>query len=337
MTLRIGRLERASHDWRTLLDADPNATPAHCPELWQALVSALPGFRVEVLEARDDDRLVGGAAVAIERRAGLQWLHALPFVLPGAPLALTAYRAGVDDAVAQALAAMQRELRVAGGEWACYRPAGDAVNAAALAHLSGETRWLEAAVVSLAGGLDEAKRRMDRKTRQEIMRPAAGLRCEDAPEALEEAFALHARQSRRWHAHRPIPLVLSRRLIESGVAHLFAARDAGGLLCATLALDGGHETFVWWSGAHPRARASDAFARLMWWVAEWAAARARLRFNLGASRDLPALERFKVGLGANVSRYPVRWIDARCAPPLGRAAAALQAVVRRGRTRGAAA
>ena len=241
-------------EWGALLAADAAPTPAHEPALWHALQAALPGLEIVVLEARDEGGFAGGAAVAIERRAGLRWIHALPFVLPGTPLARAERRAEVDHAIAGALAELQRELRATGGEWACYRPVGEAVPATALERLSGETRWLEASVIELGGGLEETRRRMNRKTRQEIARSAVqGVRCAEEPEALDEAYALHVRQSRAWGGHRPMPLELSRRLVASGVGRMFTARDPGGLLCATLALDGAHETFLWWSGANPHA------------------------------------------------------------------------------------
>jgi hypothetical protein len=335
LTLRVRTLDAAPREWGALLAADPAATAAHEPALWYALRAALPGMEPAVLEARDGESLVGGAAVTIERRAGMCWIHALPFVLPGAPIALPGRHAEVDDAIGVAIGEMQRERRAVGGEWACYRPGGEGVASSALQRVSGETRWLEAGVIDLGAGIEEARRRMDRKTRQEIARSAArGVRCAEENDALEAAYALHVRQSRAWGGHRPMPLELSRRLVASGVGRVLTARDAGGLLCASLALDGGHETFLWWSGADPDARTPDAFARLLAWAAEWAASRSRQRLNLGASTGLPAVDRFKRALGTTSIRYPLRWLDARHAPPLGRLVAALQTRVRRGRTRG---
>jgi len=241
----------------------------------------------------------------------------------------------VDRAAALALGEQQRELRACGGEWACYRPLGEPVGSAALESVSGETRWLETALIDLSAGVASARRAMDRKTRQDVRRTRlSGLRFGEEPAALEEAYALHARQARAWRGHRPLPLELSRRLIESGAGRLLVARDARGVLCATLALDGRHETFLWWSGSHTGARAAEAFPGLLWWAAEWAAARGRARLNLGASRGLETLGRFKRSLGARTVRYPVRWMDAGTAPPLGRFAASLQGRLRRGRARG---
>ncbi len=321
--------------WGELLVADPGSTPAHRPELWDALTATLPGFEVRVIAAESGGALCGGAPVLIERRAGMIWLHALPFLLSGAPLANPGAHAAVDRAVAEALAGLQRERRAAGGEWTCYRP-GRPIDPAALEAVDGETRLFEASVIALDQGLEEARRRMDRKTRNEVSRALrAGMQFEEDPAALEQGYALHARQSRRWKGHRALPLELSRRLLASGTARLFAVRDARGLLCATLALDGPHEVMLWWSGAHEEARASSAYGLMVWSMVGWAHAAGRARVNLGASAGLLRLAQFKHSLGARPLRYPVRWLSARHAPPLGRLVASVQARLRRGRARGA--
>lgn len=35
--------DRAPGDWATLLAADPSASPAHRPEVWEAFAAAMPG------------------------------------------------------------------------------------------------------------------------------------------------------------------------------------------------------------------------------------------------------------------------------------------------------
>ena len=338
MSLRARLLDREPEGWGRLLELDPDATPGHRPELWRALTASLAGLETRVIAIERDGELCGGMPLALERRGALTWIHALPFLLPAAPLAMPGLKAEVDVAAGRALGSLQREIRACGGEWACYRPVGEPVAEPAFAPVSGETRWMEAEGIDLVSGLEAARRRMDRKTRQQVTGAAReSLAFADEPGALEEAYALHARQSRAWSGHRPAPLELSRRLLDSGAAHLFTARDARGVAAATLALDGPGETFVWWSGAHADARAVEAFPALLWWAAEWAAARGRARLNLGSSRGLGRLERFKRGFGAAPSRYPVRWLDARTASPLGRLAAAVQGRLRRGRARGEAA
>src|SRR6267142_6085894 len=103
--------------WGDLLRSDPNATAAHRPELWQAMTEALPGHAARFAAVVERGELIGGAPAVIERRGGFQWIHSMPMVLPGAPLARPGRHAEVDRAVGAALAALRREARVVGGAW----------------------------------------------------------------------------------------------------------------------------------------------------------------------------------------------------------------------------
>ena len=326
--------------WNDLLAGDPNATPAHRPELWEALAGILPGHAVRFAALEEGGELVGGAAVLIERRAGLHWIHALPMALPGAPLARPGRHADVDRAVASALEDLRCELRAAGGEWSLYRPRGPAVAAEAYEIVPGDSLQIESAIVELGGGAPgpgagpaaAAWRRVDRKTRQDIQRARErGLEFAEDAAALDPAWALHAAQASRWSAVTPLPLELSRRLIELGAARLFTVRDPRGLLSAAFALDHPRETLVWWSGTHPDGRAEHAFALLLWSIVEWAAGAGRERVNLGASPGLDPVAAFKRSLGAAPVAYPVRWIDSGEAPIVGQVVAAAQRWLRRGR------
>ena len=337
------RLATAPPGWAELHQRDPNATPAHRPELWAAFAEAMPGLRAWFLAVFEGAALIGGAPVLIERRAGFHWIHSLPWLLPGAPLAVEGAHAAVDASVGLELAAMQKELHAVGGEWALYRPHGPTVEVSSLSMPGGVTRVLETSIVDLAGGLEAAQRRLDRKTRQAIARARArGLVFAEEPQALIEAYALHLRQSRTWPGHHALPIELARRLLSGTAAYglggpparLFTVRDGRGLLSAVLALDHPNETFLWWSGTHPDGRARSAFPVLMWSVIEWASGAGRARVNLGASAGLEGVSLFKDAMGASLIRYPVRWLDSRHARGPGRLVGAIQERVRRGRTRG---
>lgn len=327
--------------WVDLLRCDPNATAAHRPELWQALTDALPGLTTRFAAVVERGDLIGGAPAVIERRGGFRWIQGMPMVLPGAPLARADRHAEVDRAVGAALAALRREVRALGGVWSLYRPHGPAVAADALAGLPGVTRMLESGVIDLDRGIEAAWRRVDRKTRQEILHTRAALRFDEDAGALEAAYALHVAQSRRWRGHTPLPLELSRRLLAAApggggppMARLFTARDARGLLSAAFALDHARETLVWWSGTHAEGRAREAFGFLLWSIAEWALSAGRERLNLGASPGLDPVAAFKRSLGVTPLAYPVRWLDASGASLAGRAVAAAQRWRRRGRALG---
>lgn len=333
-------LDRPPAGWRELIAADPGATAAHRPALWAALAAVRPGASARCLAVEAGGALRGGMPVLIERRAGFHWIRALPFLLPGAPLAVAGAHAEVDAAVAVALRELQRELRAVGGEWALYRPAGPPVAPAALEVPVGETRRVQAATIELADGPEAAWSRVDRETRRDIRHARARLAWAEEPEALEEAYALHVAQARAWSGHPLPPVELSRRLLADGgdglgpLARLFTLRRGGALLCATLALDHPRETMPWWSGADPAARRMGAFPLLLWGVVEWAARAGRARVNLGGSAGAEPVAVFKDSLGAGVVRYPVRWLGAPDAGAPGRALARLQRRLQAGRPRG---
>ena len=334
--------------------ADPCATAAHRARLCSVLAQSEPATESRFVTVLREGRLLGGAPVVIERRAGFHWIHSLPFLLPGAPIAAVGARAEVDAGVAYALAGLQRELRAVGGEWSLYRYGEEPPGPAATAAVGGETRMAETAVVDLKDGLEVAWARMERKTRQAIHGArAAGLVFAEEPEALPEAYALYLRQAREWAGHRARPAELSRRLLarpaagdrgcdgapdpEAPLARLFTVRDARGLLSAVLALDHPRELMPWWSGTHPDARGRRAAVFLLASVVEWAARAGCQRVNLGGSAVLPQLSAFKRALGAATVLHPVRWLDARHATPAGRLVAAAQEALRRRRARGKAA
>ncbi len=340
MAALVRWLDRAPAGWDALVAADPSASPSHRPEVWRAFVDAFPGHALRVAVVERDGVLVGGAPVLIERRGPFAWLHALPRMLPAPPLALPGEHAAVDALVAGAVASLAREHGVAGGSWSAYRPAGPEIAAGALASVPGETRWIEAAVIELGAGLDAALARIDRKQRQAMRHPRArSLAFAEGAHLVGPAHVLYAAQARAWRAHRPLPLELSRRLAEGAepAGRAFALADAQGVVSTAFALDGPHETFVWWSGTHAEGRRRGAFAALLWRIIEWAHAHGRARVNLGASTGLEQVAFFKGGLGATAVRYPLRWLDASAAGPAGRAVAWAQALVRRGRARGEAA
>lgn len=330
--------EAALPGWERLVEEDPNATPAHRPAFAQALAAALPEMVPEWVTVERAGELLGGAPVVIERRAALHWIHAMPFLLSGAPLARPGAHAEVDARVAEALDARARDLRAVGGEWVLDRP-GDPEPFAALERVPGETRFVESSWIELATGLEAAWRAVGAGTRRAIARARAqGLAIHEEPEALEEAYALYAAQARGWAGHRLRPLELLRRLLRGSApaGRLLTVRDARGLLAAVLVLVARREWMAWWSGSHPEARRQrGAFALLEWSVAERAALAGAARLNLGGSAGRPDVAQFKRRLGARVRRHPVRWIAPAYAGGLGRLVAAVQSRVRATRARGA--
>ncbi len=320
--------------WQELLEGDPNASFAHAAGFVRTLAEVLPGHEARFLGVEENGELQGGMALLVERRGAWSWWRAMPFLLPGAPLARPGRHALVDAACARALDEALRGSRALGGEWVGYRPWGEPL-VGALAAVPGETRTFTAFRVDLSRGLEAARARMDRETRRGILRiHERGLRVGPEAAALEEGYALHRAQARAWPGHRPIPLELARRLLALEGCAFLAARQGDTLAAGVLALAARQEAFVWWSGARPETRASHAYAALLWGAAQWAAARGCRSLNLGASAGREPVEVFKLGLGATPFDYPVRWL----APPrpgvVARAYLVAQAWRRRGRHRG---
>jgi CelD/BcsL family acetyltransferase involved in cellulose biosynthesis len=323
-------LDDAPPEWTALVARDPNATATHRRAAWSALALVLPTSRVRFVAIEENGELVGGMPVVIERRAGLDWIHAMPLGLSGAPLARAGAHADVDRVACSTFSRMQRDLAAAGGLWTWYRPCGPEPEPAELERVSGEIRWTDAWNVDLEEGIEAARRRLDSDLRYDLRHAGKrGLICIEEPAALEEAYALHLGQRRQWPGTRAVPLEVSRRMLAAGdasgpVARLFTARDRRGLVGAILFLDHEREIMAWWSGARPEARAERAIALLYWSVAEWAARAGRARLNLGASVGRPGLQAFKGSLGARRIRVRALWLDARHARWPGRLAASLR-------------
>src|SRR5262249_35315994 len=201
--------------------------------------------------------------------------------------------------------------------------------------LEGEPGTVTAGRSGLWGGLEPGRGGMDREARRGVrLAGERGVTVTPDAGALEEVYALHHAQARNWPRHRPLPLELSRRLVEWPMAALLVARDGRGVVAGVLAMAARGEAFVWWSGARPEARPSPASPALPWGAAGGAAARGCRSLNLGSSAGLEPVEVFKRDFGAQPFDYPVRWLAPRRPGPIGRLIVSAQALRRRGRHRG---
>lgn len=330
-------LERAAAGWQALVDADPNATPAHRPEFWETWCAVTPGCRPGFVAVERAGELIGGAPLVIERRVGLHWIHALPQLLPGAPLARLGAAETVDRAVGEAIGRLQAELGAVGGEWSLYRPAPGGVRSEDAARVAGESRVHETWLVTLGRGVAAVERGFEPDVRMALRRGRETLKFAEEPEAIEAVHALHRAQSRGWGAHRPIPLELARRLLAAGggapAARVFTVRDARRLLAGIYFLDHPRELFAWWSGSHPEAAERHAMSYLYAEAALWAEASGRARLNLGGTGGVGGLAAFKRSLGGRALEYRVVWLDSAGGVPA-RVFRALQDGARRGRFRG---
>jgi hypothetical protein len=328
-------LDAAPEGWAALVNDDPGAGPAHRPELARAVAQVMPGTWPVFIAVERDGALVGGCIAMVERRGAFQWLHAMPWGLPGSPLALPGLHAEVDMACGRALAGLKRELRTVGGGWVPLRGEGGPVREEALALIGGTTKVLESWRIDVApDGLEAAWARVDRKTRKEIRRAReSGLVFAEEPGEVGAAHALHVSQGRAWRGHNAMPLDLARRLVAAGgaapVARVFTLRDRGEIVAAVLGLDHPREILPWWSGLHPAVRNRHASGLLLWSVVEWAAEHGRERVNLGGCAGLGPVKAFKSSLGARPVPYASRWFDDADASWPGRLASRLQRTRRR--------
>ena len=320
--------------WSALLAADQGAGPSHLPELWNTLVACAREWSARYLVVEEGRALLGGVPVMVLERGGLRWIHVLPWALPGAPLARDGAHARVDRAVAEAIAALQREPGTVGGGWTPLRAEGPAVEAEAIACVAGESRALETTLIPCA-------QEPGRSLRFELRAAhAEGLAFREEPEGLETVVALHRRQARDWDASGAVPFELSRRLLAAAgaagepVARLFTVRDARRVLAGVFCLDHPREILAWWSGARDEARARHAGPFLYGSLLAWGRARGRERLNMGGSGRLEGALAFKRHLGGRSVRYAMRWLAPAPGTALSGAVAALQRVARRRRFRG---
>jgi len=231
----------------------------------------------------------------------MAWARSLPFGTYGGPLVARddPEPAAVRALLARGVAARLVEERVAGGE-IVHAPDDQALDPAwreiASATTAGDTHGLglERPHEELVAGLHRETRRGLRHAEK------SGVTADVDAAALPAAYALYRAQAGAWRGHRLFePAFLEALLAHGpGFARLHVARRGSELLCAILVLSGGGETFAWWSGASPAARALLAYPFLMLDIARRAAEAGDRRFNLGGSGGRENLHAFKESLGA---------------------------------------
>src|SRR5258708_17967304 len=92
--------EEPPADWDELLRSDPGASPSLHAAVAGAFAAVLPGHSRAFLLVERAGRTLGGMPVVVERRGAVRWLHALPMLLPAAPIARAGAHAEVDAAIA---------------------------------------------------------------------------------------------------------------------------------------------------------------------------------------------------------------------------------------------
>ena len=295
--------ETPPEDWGRLIADAEGASFAAQPGWLESFRTVQPACQLRILTIRRGDRLVGGVPAVITRRWRRRWLRSLPFGTYGGPLVSRAESnpGEVRGQLASAMARFLEEEKIAGGE---------IVHAPLVANSQPYPEWQalsrmvtqgHAHVVDLAAGVETVESNLKRETRKGFRRAEREeVRVEEDPTALTAVYQFYRAQSRQWRGHRPYDLGFLESLLQhpSGFARFFVARARGELQAGVLALSGGGETFLWWSGATPSARRTQAFPYLLFQTLRSAAQRGERRVNIGSSGGSTSIERFKWSLGA---------------------------------------
>jgi hypothetical protein len=233
----------------------------------------------------------------------MSWARSLPFGTYGGPLVA----AGDPDpeevsaALARAFDEWLARERIAGGEVIHAPLVAGAGPEPAWAALAGRVTPAVAHVVDLTGGREAVYAGLRGATRRGLRHAErAGVEFRERPEALADVHALYLEQSHEWGLKRPYPLSFLRAVLAhpSGFARLFVVTCHGCLEAGMIALSGGGETFLWWSGAAPASRRSLSYPYLIYGIIEQACLGGQRRANIGSSGGRQALHYFKEGMGA---------------------------------------
>jgi hypothetical protein len=326
--------DRTPDDWEPWLDGAVGASFSTRTAWLETLSVFDPAFRLQILTARRDGRLVGAVPVTFSHRFGRMWVRSLPFGTYGGPLfsADDPDPAGIRRTLAEGFARWLDEEPVAGGELV-HAPIGDDPEpypewrAISSRLTAGYTH-----VIDLAPGSEAILAGLKRETRKGMRRSERlGLVVEEEPQALAEVHRFYLEQAGEWGIKRPYPLPFLRALIDhpSGFARLHVARAEGRLQAGVMALSGAGETFLWWSGSAPESRRTLAYPYLLLRILVSADESGERRLNIGSSGGQDRIERFKESIGGNAEPIWIYHVKPRRADPLSRLYELLRTLRRR--------
>ena len=289
-------------EWEDWLPRAVGASFAARSGWMEALARLQPSARSAVLCVRRGGRLAGAVPLWITRRLGLTRVSSMPFGTYGGPLldAADPDPPAVRAALGRALAAWLERERVVAGEVTHAPLAIGARPDSAWEGLAHTVTGGQAHIVDLSAGTVTILDGLRRQTRWGLRHAQrAGVKVGERPELLDEIHALYVTQAIAWPGHQPYPLAFLRALLEhpSRFARLYVASRHGQPEAGILALSGGGETFLWWSGAAPASRESLSYPYLIVSILEQEAASGQKRLNLGGSGGRERLHRFKHSLG----------------------------------------
>jgi hypothetical protein len=257
----------------------------------------------------DDGRIIGVLPGRLEWRLGGAWFRAQPNGTPAGPCFDPAL-AGL--ALAETASELWRAVDAAarsegwlGGDVTLHGPAA-APGAEVLRPEPsvGRARLDEAHVIDLSRGPAAWHASLDNPARRMLAQAERrGVTIAENAADLDAVHALFLGQARAWKLPRVRPLSFYRALLLPPTdARLWVARLEGEVVCGVLAFVSPDETYAWWSGASPRARAVRAFPATL---ARMIEACGSARVNLGFSGGQARLTGFKEQLGAQAIQVPV--------------------------------
>jgi len=287
-----------SDDVSRFVAASPCASWGGSAAFRRACERTLPAWPARVFVARDGARVRGVLAGYLERRLGGAWFRGMPFGAPAGPwLDAEADRAEVARALWAALAAAARGEGWLGGDVTPWGGGGPGIPPKEDLDV-GIVRADTASVIDLAAGPAAWRASLDNAARRMLSQAARrGVTIERADgDGLDRVYALYDAQARAWGLRRVLPARFYRELLAPPTdAALWVAKKDGEVVCGVLAFVSPRETYAWWSGSAPAARAVRAFPATLERIAFECGS---MQLNLGFSGARDRLVDFKRQLGA---------------------------------------
>ena len=264
--------------------------------------------------ARQEGRIVGALPGRLEGRFGGRWFRSQPLGTPAGPCFDPTLAGQGVPALAEVASALWRAVGETarregwlGGDITLSGPAA-AEGAEALRPPAdvGAVRYDEAHVIDLSGGVEAWRPSLDKRARAMLRQaPARGVELGhgNGGEDLARVYELFVDQTRAWGVKQVRPLSFYRALMAPPTdARLWIGRLGGEIVCGVLGFVSPEETYVWWSGASPKARPVSAFPATLALLVEDCGSR---RVNFGFSGHQSRLTDFKEQLGAAPLSVPV--------------------------------
>ncbi|MBU8870472.1 MAG: GNAT family N-acetyltransferase [Gemmatimonadales bacterium] len=311
LTIEIG--DAAPSDWNELVASDPDSDYFHT-RIWTETISRCYPDKISLwLTVRLQKRLVAGMAIlhSIGRRVDL--LESSLEGTSGGPI--IARDLPVDFAGSLFMLLIDHFYQLRSGFLGSLSLSLNSGHEARFGfHLAGDSRWVRhehsAAVISLAGGIDEVERgRMNKTKRNErnrALRRGVELEVTKDPELVAEYYPIYLRASEKWGIE-PAPLILLQELLAAstdsgpgeGRAFFTCVRIEGRVVGGHLNLHYGDRVIAWNGVTDPKfSREHFPATAAIWGDLVESCRRGASWLDLGGSGGVIKLDEFKQYFGA---------------------------------------